>query len=85
MTISQNFISILRCPTTGSPLVVADDRLLTKVNDRIRAGQLKNQIGEIVDDEVEAGLVNEKGDTLYYLRNNIPTLIADNAIPLKQI
>jgi len=85
MTISQKFLSILRCPTSGSPLVIADEPLLAQINARIREGQLKNRIGETIDDEIDEGLVNEKGDTFYYLRNNIPTLIDDNSIPLNQL
>ena len=83
--IDDELLAILACPENGTPLSLADERLLARVNEAIRAGQVKNKAGEPVTEPLSEGLVREDGRLLYPIRDDIPVLLADEAIPLDSI
>ena len=80
--IDQELLEILACPEDKSPLLLADDSTLEKLNEAIVAGALTNRAGDIVDEPIEAGLVREDGRYLYAIRDDIPIMLIDEAIPL---
>ncbi len=80
MIITPNILQMLRCPADGGSLVLADRQLVDQVNAAIRNGTARDQLDARIDEPIDAGVVNAAGDRLYPIRNNITTLIADNAI-----
>lgn len=82
MAISQELLDILACPETKQPLTLADAALLTRLNDRIQQGQLTNRRGVAVTEPIGGGLVREDGRYLYPIRDDIPIMLIDEAIPL---
>ena len=52
------------------------------MNQRIQAGSLKNRSGQIVTVGLREGLVRQDGRYLYPIREDIPVLLVDEAIPL---
>tara|TARA_R110002049_G_scaffold4601_5_gene32749 strand:- start:1047374 stop:1047577 length:204 start_codon:yes stop_codon:yes gene_type:complete len=64
---------------------MADDSLLAKLNDQIGQGTLRDALDQKVDQPLQAGLVTASGTRLYPIRGGIPTLIADEAIPIEQV
>ncbi|TWU02033.1 hypothetical protein Pla100_17690 [Neorhodopirellula pilleata] len=82
MTITPDILPILRCPAGGGPLTLADAELIERINEQIAAGTARDQLDARVETPVDGGLVTANADRLYPIRENIPTLIADDAIRL---
>lgn len=80
--IDPELLKILVCPDTKAPVALADDALVAKVNAAIQAGTVKNKGGEPVEDAIDGGLVREDGAVMYPIREDIPIMLIDEAIPL---
>jgi len=80
--VDAELLEILACPEDKTPVRLADQTELDALNERIRAGDLKNRGGEAVSDEVSEGLIREDGKFLYPVRDDIPIMLIDEAIPL---
>ena len=83
--VDQELLSILVCPENKTPVHLADDTTIEKINAAIQGGILKNRAGESVDTPIEGGLIREDGAYLYAIREDIPVMLIDEAIPLDQI
>jgi uncharacterized protein YbaR (Trm112 family) len=85
MTVDHRLLEILVCPQTKQPVKVAGADLLERVNQAVAAGTLKNRGGETVRDPISEGLVREDGGVLYPVRDDIPVMLLDEAIPLEDL
>ncbi len=83
--VDPELLNILVCPENKTPVVLADDALVAKLNAAISAGTLKNRAGEKVDEKADGGLVREDKQYLYLIRDDIPIMLIDEAIPLEQL
>jgi uncharacterized protein YbaR (Trm112 family) len=80
--IDPGLLKILCCPETHQPITEADAALLSEVNERIARSALKNRAGQILSEKLEGGLLRQDRQVLYPIRNRIPVLLIDEAIPL---
>jgi uncharacterized protein YbaR (Trm112 family) len=80
--IDPELLKILCCPETHQPLRPADADLIRSLNERIQGGQLRNRAGQPVKEKIDGGLVRRDGTFLYPIRQNIPVMLIDEAIPL---
>jgi len=81
--IDPQILEILCCPETRQPLQPADAPLLERLNQDIKAGQLRNRGGQPVTRPCDGGLVREDGRYLYPICQDIPILLINEAIPLR--
>ena len=81
--IDQQLLDILACPETREPVSLADDSIIDSLNRKIEAGQLVNRAGEKVVEPISGGLVREDGRYLYAIRDGIPIMLVEQAIPLE--
>lgn len=80
--IDQELLEILACPENKTPVRLAESTEIEALNERIRDGGVKNRGGDSVAEPLEAGLVREDGKFLYPIRDEIPIMLIDEAIPL---
>ena len=80
--IHPDLLQIMCCPETHQSISVAESSLLAKLNDQINAGRLRNRAGELVKEKIEEGLVRSDRKYLYPIRQDIPIMLIDEAIPL---
>ena len=80
--IDQELLDILACPETKEGLSVADQSVVDAINEKIKVGELKNRGGEAVTETIDGGLIREDGKYLYAIRDEIPIMLIDEAIPM---
>jgi uncharacterized protein len=73
------------CPIDRTSLVLADDSLLARLNRAIAAGRVKNQAGRLLDRPLDAALLRADHALVYPVLDDIPVLLADEAIPLEDL
>jgi len=83
--IDDDLLEILRCPRTHQPLARASRDLLEQINQAIAQRQIVNGLGEPVERPLDDGLVNHGRSLIYPVYDDIPQMIADEAIPLSQL
>lgn len=83
--VDPELLEILVCPETKEPVRPADDVLLARINRAIEEGTLTNRGGESVSEKIDEGLVREDGKVLYPVRDEIPIMLIDEAIPLEDL
>ncbi len=81
--IDKDLLDILVCPENRTPLHLADESLVDRLNRAVAGGTLKNRVGQPVQSPLEGGLVREDGTLLYPIIDGIPVLLTDEAIPLE--
>ena len=84
MAISKDLLDILLCPDSKQSLTLAEPALLDTLNQRIRQGALQNRGGTVVSEPIDGGLVRQDRRYLYPIRDDIPIMLIDEAIPLQE-
>ncbi|MCH8843891.1 MAG: hypothetical protein IID61_13080 [SAR324 cluster bacterium] len=80
--IDRELLEILACPETKEPVALAESELVDRINTAIAAGQMKNRGGDQVTEAIDGGLVRGDGRYLYPIRDEIPIMLIEEAIPL---
>ena len=81
--IDKELLAILCCPETKQSVVLADGDAIRQINDAIKAGTAVSRHGAKVVDAIDGGLVREDGKYMYPIREDIPIMLIDQAIPLQ--
>ncbi len=83
--VHPELLEILVCPENKTPVRLADADLVAKANAAIEARKLLNRAGAVVEGKLDGGLVREDGAYMYPIRDDIPVMLIDEAIPLGQL
>jgi len=84
-TVDQELLDILVCPETKKPVRQAGSELLDLLNRAIDAGEVETRGGDLVKERIEEGLVREDDGVVYPVRDSIPIMLIDEAIPLADV
>lgn len=82
VNIDKELLAILCCPETKQDVVLADEGLIARLNDRIAKGELKNKAGQPVTEKLDGGLLRADKKILYPIREDIPVMLIEEGIPL---
>jgi uncharacterized protein YbaR (Trm112 family) len=80
--VEPELLKILRCPETHQLLRVAEPALVDSLNQQITGGTLRNRAGQRLNEKIDDGLIRADGRMLYPVRQDIPVLLVEEAIPL---
>ena len=80
----KRLLDILVCPVSKSPLKTLSRAQLDAVNAGVRAGAVQTTAGAVVAEPLQAGLVTMDGKAIYRIADDIPVMLADEAIGTTQ-
>ena len=80
--LDKELLEILACPETKEAVALAGDDVVARINARIAKGEVVNRGGEKVAERIEAALVRNDGKFAYPVRDGIPIMLVEEAIPL---
>ncbi len=83
--VDQELLDILVCPENKTKVTLAEQDVIDKANAAIAAGTLQNRAGETVEEKLDGGLVREDKAYMYPIRDDIPIMLIDEAIPMGQL
>lgn len=83
--IDKRLLDILCCPVTRTPVRLLSAAELDALNRAIAAGAVRNEAGASIEAPVAAGLVTRDGRTIYRMDDDIPVMLADEAIAAAQV
>lgn len=79
--IDAELLAMLCCPESRQDLRLAEAGEVAKLNEAIRAGQLRNRGGQPVGEAIDGALVRADGRWAYPIRDGIPVMLIDEALP----
>lgn len=82
--VDEELLKILVCPENKTPVTLASQDVVDTVNGAIASGAVKNRGEEVVDQPIDGGLIREDGTYLYVIREDIPVMLIDEALPMDQ-
>lgn len=80
--ISPQLLAILCCPATHQTVMLADAALIQRLNEKISRAELLNAAGKKIDAPLDGGLIRADQKVLYPIRQNLPVMLAEEAISL---
>ncbi|MGA8277142.1 MAG: Trm112 family protein [Rhodanobacteraceae bacterium] len=81
----KRLLEILCCPMTKVPVRPLTRIELEALNQAIAHGTVCNGAGRKLDRGIGAGLVTRDGKTVYRIEDDIPVMLADEAIASTQV
>jgi uncharacterized protein YbaR (Trm112 family) len=83
--ISKDLLEMLVCPESHQSLTIARAELVERINRGIEKGQVNNAGGTKMVKPFDGGLLRADGKVFYPVLDEIPVLLADEAILLEQL
>jgi len=85
MPLNDEFVEILCCPVSKTPVRLLDSGELDRLNRAITAGQVNYVDRSAVEQKLEEGLITEDGAMIYVVDSGIPIMLEEKGIPADQI
>ena len=82
--VSKDLLDILCCPETKEDVALVDQSLIDQINSKIVAGGVKNRVENPVSEKIDGGLLRKDQKYLYPIREDIPIMLIDEALPMEQ-
>jgi uncharacterized protein YbaR (Trm112 family) len=84
MSFDHRLLDIVCCPATHLPLKLMPEATLARLNARIDAGRLRFRDDSPVTEPLAQALMTADERLAYAIRDDIPLLLEEQAIPLAQ-
>ena len=81
--LTEEVLELLQCPLTGKKLSFASDQMILRVNEAIANGNARDRLEQKVSQKIDGGLVTEEEAWIYPIREEIPTLVVEEAIDIR--
>ncbi|MBA8884955.1 Trm112 family protein [Dokdonella fugitiva] len=81
----KHLLDILCCPATHVPLRLLTEGELAALNRAIASGPVRNGAGATVTSAFSAGLITRDRHTIYRIDDDIPVMLADEAVATAQL
>jgi uncharacterized protein YbaR (Trm112 family) len=81
--VDKELLDMLCCPETKEDVSLVTGEIIDKLNRLAEGGQLKNRGGEVVKEKMDSGLLRADRKFLYPVREDIPIMLIDEAIPVE--
>jgi len=81
----KKLLDIVCCPVTKLPLQLLDAGRLTRLNEAIADGGVRNEGEAGVSDTLDEALVTRDGRLVYPVRDGIPILLEEECIRWSQV
>ena len=81
----KRLLDILCCPVTKLPLRLLAENELTALNRAIAHNEVLNRAGTRVAAALASGLITRDAKTIYRVDEDIPVMLADEAIATSQV
>jgi uncharacterized protein len=82
--VAKDLLDILCCPETKQEISLVEGEVIDRINKKIKEGALKNRGGEILKEPIDSGLLREDRKFIYPVREDIPIMLIDEAIPFEE-
>lgn len=82
MPVDPELLEILVCPESHQPVQPAGEELLSRLNERISAGELRTRGGEARREPLREALLREDGRILYPVEDGIPVMLIEESVDL---
>ena len=83
MALSEELLSILRCPESGQTLRSATHDELDQLRVRVDAGEIVRRSGQPLPTAFDGALIREDGRLVFAVWDGIPDLILEDALVLR--
>jgi uncharacterized protein YbaR (Trm112 family) len=80
--ITEEFLTLLRCPQSLAPLTRGGSDLVRGLNQAIAQGKVRNRAGALLTRPLDGLLIREDGRLGYPIIDDIPILLVDEALAL---
>lgn len=81
----KRLLDILCCPVSKAPVALLSRHQLDALNTAIRAGSVETIAGTAVGTPLAAGLLTTDGKVIYRIEDDIPVMLAEEAIGTTQL
>jgi len=85
MTIDRKLLEILVCPVTKQRVSVLPENRLQSLNNKIAAGEVKDQAGDPVTEALAEALMTDNGSVIYPVESSIPIMLEGRSIATVQL
>jgi len=81
----KRLLDILCCPVSKSPVKPLSRAQLDALNGAIARGAVQTTVGAAIGAPLQAGLISMDGKVIYRVEDDIPVMLADEAIGTTQL